>query len=163
MSSTNGYPFATRREILAKIATDRGFVAECMATLQARYEARGAGTSSMGWMASHASKAIALAAKVGAGEASDKEMAEAAKLAARYSKQLARALRDRDLAARPELGAQAAIFGVGGGGGGEQSAPAIPAATSAESPLVAKRRGRPPGSKNKKPKDSPKPQRRRRA
>jgi hypothetical protein len=151
----------SRRAVLEKIATDRAFAAECIAILQARHEARGAGTSSMGWMASHASKAVVLAAKVATGEASDKEMADATKLAARYSKQLARALRDRDLAARPELGAQAAVFGVGAGGDGEP-APATPAAASDEQAPPAKRRGRPKGSKNR-PKDSPKPTRRRRA
>ncbi len=159
----NGYPFMTRRQILERLEADLAFAAECIAILQGRHERRRAGgTESMGWMASHTSKATALAAKVAAGETSDKEMAEAAKLAGRYSKQLARAFRDRDLAARPELGAQAAVFGVGGGGG-QQPVPATPpAGTSAESPPAAtKKRGRPKGSKNKV-KAQPKPPRRRR-
>lgn len=159
----NGYPFLTRRQILEKIQADPEFVADCMGILQQRHEARGVGTTSMGWMASHASKATALAAKVAAGEASDKELVEAAKLVARYSKQLARVFRERELAARPELGAQAAVFGIGGGREA-QPAPATPTPGAIEEePAPPKRRGRPPGSKNKKPKEQPATRRRRRA
>jgi hypothetical protein len=154
----NGYPFLTRRQILEKIQADPEFVADCMGILQQRHEVRGVGTTSMGWMASHASKATALAAKVAAGEASDEALVEAAKLVARYSKQLARVFRERELAARPELSAQAAVFGIGGGAA--QPAPAA-AGTSVQQPAPPKRRGRPKGSKNKS-KESPAPRRRRR-
>jgi hypothetical protein len=163
--NSNGYPFLSRRQILERIEADPSFAAECFAILQDRHERRGAGgTESMGWMASHAARATALAAKLASGEAIEKERAEAAKLAGRYSKQLARAFRDRDLAARPELGAQAAVFGVGNGGG-EHPARATPPpgtpSTSNEQARAPKRRGRLKGSKNK-PKGSPTPPRRRR-
>ncbi len=158
----NGYPFKTRRQILELIDAEPAFAAECLAMLQERQERRGAGsTESMGWMASHAARATALAAKLAAGEATEKERAEAAKLAARYSKQLARAFRDRDLAARPELVTQAAVFGVRASGEAPSASLVAPSARSAE-PRPAKRRGRPKGSKNK-PKDSAMPTRRRRA
>jgi hypothetical protein len=152
----------TRRQILERIEAEPPFAAECVTILQGRHERRDATVGEgMGWMASHASKATALATKLASGEATDKERAEAAKLAGRYGKQLARAFRDRDLAARPELGAQAAVFGVGGGGEG-QPAPATLAAASDEPVSLAKRRGRPPGSRNKV-KAEPKPTRRRRS
>ena len=54
-------------------------------------------------MASHASTATKLAARLASGEATEKDRAEAAKLAGRYSKQLARVFRERELAARPDL------------------------------------------------------------
>jgi hypothetical protein len=149
----NGYPFLSRRQILEKIAADSEFASDCIGILQDRYARRAEGGPGMGWMASHAATATKLAAKVAAGEATDKELVEAAKLASRYSKQLARAFRDRDLAARPELGAQAAVFGVGGSEDARPAPAALPPATGAEAP-PAKRRGRPKGSKNK-PKVSP--------
>jgi hypothetical protein len=156
----NGYPFMTRRQILEKIAADSEFASDCIGILQDRYARRAEGGPSMGWMASHAATATKLAAKVASGEASDKELVEVAKLASRYSKQLAAHFRSAEIAARPELGAQAAVFGVGSGGEARPAPAALPPATSAEPP-PAKRRGCPKGSKNK-PKDSPSPSRRRR-
>ncbi len=49
----------------------------------------------MGWMASHTAKAVKLAARLASGEATEKDRAEAAQLARRYTKQLARVFRDR--------------------------------------------------------------------
>ena len=90
-----------------------------MLILQERHERRGVGgsTESMGFMASHMSMATKLAARLASGEATEKDRAEAAKLAGCYSKQLARVFRERELAARPDLLAQAAVFGIGRGGG----------------------------------------------
>ncbi len=182
--STNGYPFTTRRQVLERIASDPTFVVECVAILEDRYQRRASGPGeSMGWMASHAAKASGLAAKIAAGEATEKERAEAAKLALRYAKQLARVFRDRDLAARPELDAQAAVFGLAPPGSPVRTATDHPAATSPTAPGDAcvapvtpavqaeapsepvpapKRRGRPKGSKNR-PKEHAAPPRRRRS
>jgi hypothetical protein len=147
----NGYPFTTRLQILERIESDPAFAAECVAILQVRYERRDTGGLSMGWMASHAVKATALAARLVSGEATEKDRAEASKLAVRYSKQLARVFRERELASRPELGAQAAVFGVGGVVREAEPAPNSPpppAETTDPTPAT-KKRGRPKGSKNK--------------
>jgi hypothetical protein len=157
----NAYPFTTRRQIVERIESEPSFAGECIAILQDRHDRRAAGAGeSMGWMASHASMATKLAAKLAAGEATEKDRAEAAELAGRYSKQLARVFRERELAARPELGAQAAVFGVGGGGD-DQPAPATRTpGKSEEHPAPAKKRGRPKGSKNR-PGEAQKPSGRR--
>jgi hypothetical protein len=146
----NGYPFVSKRQTLERIESDPAFAADCIAILQQRYEARAAGTRSMGWMASHAIKAAALAAKLVSGEADDKDRAEAAKLAAQYSKQLARVFRERELVSRPELGTQAAVFGVGVGVRETEPASSSPPPAETTEPRPApKKRGRPKGSKNK--------------
>jgi hypothetical protein len=160
--SPNGYPFLSRRQILQRIDADPLFAVECVAILQERHErrTRGASTGSIGWMASHTARAVKLAAKLASGEATEKDRAEARQLARRYTKQLARVLRERELASRPELVAQAAVFGIRGGD------PSTPDATSGsrsdEQPAPPKKRGRPKGSRNK-PKVEPAPRRRRRA
>jgi len=184
--STNGYPFLSRKQILGRLA-EPAFAATCVAILQDRYERRAAlPGEAAGWMASHAATATKIAAKIAAGEASEKERAEVTKLASRYTKQLARVFRDRELAARPELVAQAAVFGialaVASTAAGESGAmvervsnsvappssvePPAPTSAPASAP---KRRGRPPGSKNRPrgskttPIDEPKLPRKRRA
>jgi hypothetical protein len=163
----NGYPFLSRRQIAERIHSDPAFAVECVAILQERHERRGSagGVESMGWMASQAAKAVKLAAKLASGEATEKDRAEAMQLASRYTKQLARVFRERELANRPELGAQAAVFGVGVGGKGEQLEPAetlteptveTAGAPRAEETLARqKKRGRPKGSKNKQKKEIP--------
>jgi hypothetical protein len=157
---SNGYPFVSRRDILVRIGADPAFAIECVAILQDRYEHRATGGPSAGWMASHAAKATALAAKMALGEVTEKELVEAAKLAGRYSKQLARVFRERELAARPELGAQAAVFGVGGRVNAEAVPTTPPLPRTAEPPPAAKKRGRPKGSRNK-PRQEPASKRRR--
>jgi hypothetical protein len=154
--STNLYPFLSKREILEKIESEPAFAGECVAILQDRYDRRRPGESAAGWMASHASTATKLAARLASGEATEKDRAEAVKVASRYSKQLARVFRERELAAHPELGAQAAVFGIGRGGSGIALARQVmptPGASEerpGEQPApTPKRRGRPKGSKNK--------------
>jgi hypothetical protein len=163
----NGYPFLSRREILARIASDPAFAIDCVAILQGRFEHRAEGGPSSGWMASHAAKATKLAARLASGEATAKEKSEAAELAARYSKQLARVFRDRELAARPELAATAMVFGIHAAEPStvapttpSHEAKASPAAAASEPTPSPKKRGRPKGSKNRA-KDEPKPARRR--
>jgi hypothetical protein len=150
--NANGYPFLTRRQILERIDAEPSFATECVAILQDRHERRSAGNSSMGWMASHAARATELATKIATGEATEKERAEAVQLVRRYSKQLARVFRERELAARPDLGTQAAVFGVAPVGAQPvtpaETAPPRTPTTREESPAPRKR-GRPKGSKNK--------------
>jgi len=174
--NANGYPFMTRRQILARIEADPAFAVECVTIVQERHERRGVGTGeSMGWMASHAAKATKLGAKLASGEATDKERVEAAQLVKSYAKQLARVFRDRELAARPDLAAQAAVFGVGTGNtptppsaGASPTAPPRDtseqtAAALTEQVLGPRKRGRPKGSKNKPKADQPARRRRPRA
>jgi len=159
--TTNGYPFLSRKQVLERIASDPAFVVECVAILQDRYARRAAlAGEAAGWTASHVSRAIALAAKLASGGASEKERTEAAKLASGYTKQLARVYRERELAARPELAGQAAVFGIGPASTSPRTAPETPHAASPVAPGTAtapdvppaprkRRAGRPKGSKNK--------------
>ena len=164
--NSNGYPFMTRRQILERIDAETAFAVECVAIIQGRHERRDAAGESSGWMASHAAKAIKIAAKLASGEASDTERAEAAQLVKSYSKQLARVFRNRELAARPELSVQAAVFGVGLAPSSQSSeAPKGPVTMMVDAPAstgmaaphaTPRKRGRPKGSKNKpKPEHSP--------
>ncbi len=166
--STNGYPFVSRAQITARIATEPEFAIECVRVIDARH----------GWMVSHRPAATKLIAKLDAGTVD--VVAEAVRLASHYSKTLARIFRERDLAARPDLAAIGVVFGVVPGiapvappeaGAGVAPPPpaaapvaVLPAAPSDEpaaAPAPApKRRGRPKGSKNR-PKDAPRPARRR--
>ena len=97
-----------------------------------------------------------LVARMAAGAPTAADYAEALEPAARYGKTLARVFRERKLAARPELGTQAAVFGVVG----PPTQAATPTETVASSPepvsedtadvpIAPKKRGRPKGSKNK--------------
>lgn len=166
MSSTNGFPFqATRRFVLSKIESqDSAFVISAIGLIDER----------RGWMASHKVRAGRLVAKISAGDLSPEDLAEAAALMKPYARTLARVLREKEMAERPELMSVASVFGM------VRPAPATPTvptgtivqaeaaivSTTAEAPVVApKRRGRPPGSKkNKKPCSEPEqPKRRRRS
>ncbi len=168
--STNGYPFMSRAAVLAKITAEPAFAVECVRII----EERG------GFMASHRARAAKLISGLAAGKPSTTQLQDAAELAARYSKTLARVFRERDLAARPELAVAGAVFGVVASAPPPAAttpvpAPAMPAraptvvapkakpATEAAAPAAPapKRRGRPPGSKNR-PKDAPAPTKRRR-
>ena len=161
--STNGYPFLSRRQILARIASDAAFAIECVRLIESRHA----------WMASHRAAAAKLIARLDAGPVDATTSAEALRLASRYSKTLARIIRERDLAERPELVAIGAVFGVAGVGPAAQ--PDVPATVevsvatkntsspeAASEPTPSKKRGRPKGSKTRA-KDEPKPRRRTRA
>lgn len=144
--SSNGYPFTSRRQILERIAAEPPFAHECVSIIEER----------KGWMASHRARASKLVARMAAGAPTAADYAEALELAARYGKTLARVFRERKLAARPELGTQAAVFGVVG----PPTQAATPTETVASSPepvsedtadvpIAPEKRGRPKGSKNK--------------
>ena len=156
--NTNGYPFTSRRQILERISTDATFAVSCVSIIEER----------KGWMASHRARASKLVARLAAGAPTPADYAEALELAARYGKTLARVFRDRELAARPELAAVGAAFGVGPvpataptvASEAGKDAPSQEEASSEPVP-ARKKRGRPVGSKNR-PKDAPKPVRRRR-
>jgi hypothetical protein len=63
--NSNGYPFLSRRQVSERIEADPTFMAECMAIIEERHQRRVAGAAeAMGWMASDATKATKLAAKI---------------------------------------------------------------------------------------------------
>lgn len=161
MNSSNGYPFMSRRRVLERIAAEPAFAVECVRMIDSRN----------GWMVSHRAAASKLVAKIAAGATDESDCAEAARLASRYGKTLARLFRERDLADRPELAAVGAVFGVvpTTTPNASPQAPAAAAAAVASSPSVPegvaapKRRGRPKGSKNRTPRAEPKTRRRKAA
>ena len=144
--NSNGYIFTTRRQILARVS-EPAFAVECVRILDAGVR----------WMASHRARAAKLMARLAAGPPTAADYAEASALAGRYGKTLARVFRERELVARPDLAAQAAVFGVAR----SQTEPVLAGATVAPreavsadgpdppvAPAAPKKRGRPKGSKN---------------
>jgi hypothetical protein len=164
MSSTNGFPFqATRRFVLSKIEShDSVFVIAALRLVDER----------CGWMASHKVRAAKVLAKIAADNLSSDDLAEAAALARPYARTISRILRERELAERPELLGQAALFGVHRPTvvAPVETAPLVAVApapvvdTTAEpATLPKKRRGRPPGSKTRPREERETKPRRRRA
>jgi hypothetical protein len=169
--SQNSYPFTSRAQMLVRINAEPDFAIEAVRMIDAR----------RAWMASHRARAAKLIAKLDAGAPTSTDQKEASALAARYSKTLARILREKALADRPELAAIGAVFGVVPGGAVGSSdvvavpspvvapvpakAPPAPETTPSERVPVPKRRlGRPPGSRNKiHAKDEPRLPRKRRS
>jgi hypothetical protein len=145
--SSNGYPFVTKNEVAKRIASEPTFVIECIKILDGK------------WMASHKVRAGKLVARVAEGDLSPEDLVEAIALVMPYARTLSRILRDRQIAeGSPELLGQALVFGVLRPASDVDTARAEAAPTPpvVETPVVApKRRGRPPGSKNKKPRSEP--------
>ena len=106
------YPFLTKQQIRDRIAADRDFALECVAIMQTRHERRDAATGSCGWMSSQAATASKLAKRIAAGEATEKEVAQATALVTRYAKQLAAHFREAKLREDPGLAEAATRFGV---------------------------------------------------
>jgi len=174
MSSTNGFPFLSKRAIADMIRTDRAYALDTFRVLLARTEQHAAGLQGAGgFMASHRPAARQLAAVLEERPLNDAEHAKLVAILVHYSRQLAAHFRAVDLQARSELLSIASTFS------------AIPAMTSEPSTMVAaghdevtasmaespaavdapapRRRGRPPGSRSKKPRSEPEqPKRRRR-
>lgn len=116
-NNSNLYPFMTKNQIKAKIASDTAFALQCLAIMDGRqtddekeikdtvYKNR------RGWMSSHAKKGTELAAKAAGGEAlTDAEIGEVQALTSRYTKQLAAHFRNAAIEANPDLKAQSACF-----------------------------------------------------
>jgi len=113
----NTYPFATKAQIKAKIASDDAFVCECVNLLQARQTTveQETGSTSVknrsGWMSSHAVSMSKIAGKIASGEElSSDETSKARDACSHYTKQLAAALRDAACEADPTLADKAAVF-----------------------------------------------------
>jgi hypothetical protein len=155
--SSNGYIFTSRKQVLARIASEPSYAVEAVRLIDERN----------GWMASHRSRASKLVARLAAGSRSAEDLAEAVALAVPYARTLSRLAREKEIAARPELMGVAALFGVVRPVVQAEVATApvalAPVATASTEPAsVPKRRGRPKGSRNK-PKEEAAPKRRRRS
>jgi hypothetical protein len=116
-STHNKYPFATKREILAALTTDDGFVGECIGIMQARQTAHEQATLStkdrnrQGWMSSDAVRMGRIAVKLAALEVlTDDERGVARARISHYGKQLAAHFRSEATENSPELAEQAAVF-----------------------------------------------------
>ena len=117
MSRSSGYPFITRREIMARLESEPAFVKECASVLQARTEQRAAGAAPRGkpWGLMSSERVVAgrLVAKQHIGMLSVDDEARLGKLVSRYSRQLADHFRALVLHENPALSAVAEKFGVG--------------------------------------------------
>ena len=111
------YPFVTRKQMTARLAADNMFVIEMLVLLYERFITRDPQHSdgAMGWSCSEKLKAETLWGRFANGDVGDKDIARASTLLKRYSRQIARALRDAILVhtTDPTLLASAAVFGVG--------------------------------------------------
>ena len=112
----NGYPFRTKREILAQIAADPTFALSCLQIMDRRQtederEAKETRHKNRrGWMSSHAVNGTVLAAKARSEGLTDEELAKAQAMVSRYGKQLAAHFRAEALAADPDKADKAACF-----------------------------------------------------
>lgn len=155
---SNGYPFMSRRAVTEKIISEPAFALECVRLVDER----------RGWMASHKSRASKVVARIAAGNLSAEDLAEVAAIIAPYARTISRVLREKEMAERPELTVQAAVFGIVRPTTVQKEASAeattlAPVATASTEPVsVPRKRGRPKGSKNK-PKEESTPKRRRRS
>ncbi len=113
----NGYPFPTKREILARIAADRDFRVASLLVLYRRQTEDEQETKETKWknrrgfMSSHAVNGTRIAQAILAGEElSDEDEAKLGAIVPRYSKQLAAHARQEALAADPSKADTAACF-----------------------------------------------------
>lgn len=110
------YPFATKKQILAQLDSDRNFLFACFDYLQACQEApeqeRAATifSNKSGWMSSHAANAAKLAAKKAEGTLDAEDEQKIHSMVCRYTKQLAAKARRDAIEANPELAVIAEIF-----------------------------------------------------
>jgi hypothetical protein len=119
MGTTNTYPFKSKKEIVAELATSAEACKQAIVVLynrQTQHEQDTASTLSRnkaGFMSSHAVHGTRIAKAILAGEdLSEEDTARCQAIAPRYSKQLAAEARKAALEANPDLAAAGAVFGV---------------------------------------------------
>lgn len=120
VQNSNGYPFMTRKQVVARLATDAEFQVRCLNLLVERQtedelEAKATKyTNRRGLRCSEAVWMPELAAKLrnAPDEVTAEEMARLVRVLPVYRKQLALCLRQEQLAANPDLAEKAALFGV---------------------------------------------------
>lgn len=118
-TTTNNYPFTTKKEIIAQLATDPEACKQALVVLFNRQTAHEQDTASTlsrnkaGFMSSHAVHGTRIAKLIIAGEdLSEEDVARCQTIAPRYSKQLAAEARKSALEANPDLATAGAVFGV---------------------------------------------------
>ena len=111
------YPFRSKREILAEVATDDAFALHCLCVLHDRQTEVEQATKTTktrnrrGFMSSHAVRGCELAEKVKGGDAlTDEDVAKTRSLVSRYGRQLAAHFRAEAIAASPDLAKVAEVF-----------------------------------------------------
>ncbi len=116
-SGKNGYPFLTKRAILARLDADADFRHEALLILHARQTSDEQETKETkyknrrGYMSSHAVNGTNLAQKLIDGEAlTDEDEAQLSGIVCRYSKQLASHFRNERIAKTPEIADKAAAY-----------------------------------------------------
>ena len=118
-SGANGYPFRTKRAIVAQLETDGDFRHQALLILHARQTQDEQETketkhkNARGFMSSHAVNGTNLAIKLIDGEAlTDEDEAQLAGIVCRYGKQLAGHFRNEQIAKTPEVADKAAAYFV---------------------------------------------------
>lgn len=106
------YPFVTRRDVIARLSSDPAFVRECIGVLHRRFLERETLKPPAGWMSSHVKTGEDLYLRLMARNCRDADVARARELVTRYAKQLARVLRDEQIARDPQLALVATVFGI---------------------------------------------------
>src|SRR5258708_6460556 len=109
------YPFATKRDIVRRLDDPKGeetFVRQAMEILHRRFVDRDLLEPPAGWMVSHRQAGESLYQALSSPECADADVARAATLVKHYARQVAKVLRDEEVARDPRLGLAAAIFGV---------------------------------------------------
>jgi hypothetical protein len=113
------YPFVTKSQIKARIASDSDFATQCLCTLYASQTSHEQATKSTadrnhrGFMSSHAVTGSKLAEKVQAGdELTADEVVQVQGLVSHYAKQLASAARETAIAENPALAEVGKIYGI---------------------------------------------------
>ena len=112
-SPNNRYPFVTRSEVKARMGSDRGFLRQCVEIMVSRHARRIAGEPGItGWGSSDASRVEGPAGRVLDASADESDWETIQRLLPRYARPVAQALREEQLALRPDLNAVARLFGV---------------------------------------------------
>lgn len=118
-TSSNLYPFASKRQIKERIANDQSFAHECLLVIYRRQtepeqeRKETINRNKRGFMSSHAVRGTTLAVKILAGEwLNPEEEGLVTAIAGSYSKQLGEHFRTQALAERPELAETARMFGL---------------------------------------------------
>jgi hypothetical protein len=112
----NGYPFLSKKQIVAKIAEDAGFATQCLLILDGRQteDEREEGDTiyknRRGWQSSHAKRGSGLAAKLQDTGLESSEVAEVQELVSLYRKQLSAHFRQVAIDSDPALAQKAAAF-----------------------------------------------------
>lgn len=121
MAKPGAYPFVSKAEVSHRLSTgDRAFITACLRIMVARSAERAAGRAPRahrwGWgSADSAAGAVALSERVLSGKPANGDQKRAATLLAKYTVQIAEALRLEAMKKEPELVVTAKVYGVAPG------------------------------------------------